>query len=368
MTSVRARRLAVFLLILALGAAAGSAVAPALATARPAPGHAQAARPAPGHPQAGRALAGRAQAASGWLARQMTRGSHFVAVLDGVTYPDQGLTIDAIFAFAATGSANGFGARAVSWLERPGILSNYIGNGTTESYAGATAKVALAAEVRGLNPARFGKVNLLARLARLLKPSGRYSDHSRYGDYSNAFSQSLAIIALSRHSRAPAKAVSFLVSTECKNGGYPLDFAQKTCASDADATAMDVQALLAAGRVRPAERGLAWLEHAQRGNGGFGSTPGAVPNANSTGLAGEAFAVGRWFHRAARAKKFLVSLQVGCSGKTGHRGAIAYDMTGFTRSTATSATAQGILGLADVGLAQLTSRGAHRSDPRLECS
>jgi hypothetical protein len=130
---------------------------------------------------------------------------------------------------------------------------------------------------------------------------------------------------------------------------------------------MDVQALLAAGRPAAAWRGLRWLARVQRPGGGFVSSPGAAPNANSTGLAGEAFAAGGWLRRAARARSFLLSLQVGCSSKTA-QGALAFDKTGFRRSTGISATAQGILGLADVGLARLTSRGAQRGDPHLSCA
>jgi|HubBroStandDraft_1064217.scaffolds.fasta_scaffold01639_6 hypothetical protein len=308
-----------------------------------------------------------AQAASGWLARQMVGGSHYVTVFDGVTYPDQGGTIDAIFAFAAASTANDYGARAIAWLERPSILSNYIGNGTTSSYAGATAKTALAAEVRGVNPAAFGGVNLIKRLAALLRPSGRYSDHSSFGDYSDAFSQSLAIMALSRHVGAPGKAVNFLYASECKNGGFPLYFAQKTCVSDTDSTAMDVQALLAAGWKGAAARGLAWLAHEQLRNGGLDATGGTRPNANTTGLAGAAFAAGRWLHHATLARDFLISLQVGCSGPSSERGAIDYDSTGFAVSTAVDATAQGILGLADISLAAVSSRGSQAGDPHLAC-
>jgi hypothetical protein len=349
MTRSRARA-AVFVATLALGCTA--AASPALASRQAAPT--------------------RDQAASGWLARQMTKGTYFATVYDGVSYPAQGETIDAIFAFAATKTANNFGARAIGWLQQPGVLlgaNGYIGtrNGS-QSYAGETAKVALAAEVRGLNPANFDHVNLLKRLAALLTKSGRYSDHSTFGDYSNAFSQSLAILAFSRHGGAPAKAVNFLISSECKNGGYPLDFGQKTCADDVDATAMDVQALLAAGRCAAAVRGLRWLARVQQSDGGFYETPGTPVNANSTGLAGEAFAAGRWFHHAALARKFLLSLQVGCSAKPSERGAIAYDSTGFAESTAIDATAQGILGLADVSLASLSSRGSANGDPRLACA
>jgi hypothetical protein len=338
-------RVAVLLLALVVGSTASAVPAFASKAAVPSPG----------------------QAASGWLARQMVRGSHFVTVYSGVSYPDQGETIDALLAFAATKSANGYGARAIAWLERPSVLSNYIGSGT-ESYAGATAKAALAAEVRGINPARFGKVDLLSRLRKLLTKSGRYSDHSAYGDFSNAFSQSLAIIAFSRHGGAPAKAVRFLISSECKNGGFPLDFGQKTCASDTDSTAMDVQALLAVGRRAAAVRGLTWLKSVQRSNGGLDASGAKVPNANTTGLAGEAFAAAGWHHNAALAAKFLRSLQVGCSAKRWERGAIKYESTGFVKSTAIDATAQGILGLADVSLAKISAHGSRNGDPRLACA
>jgi hypothetical protein len=311
---------------------------------------------------------GRAAAASGWLARQMTGRSHLVTTYKGTTYPNQGGTIDAIFAFAATGTANGYGARAITWLKRPSVLSGYIGNGSASSYAGATAKLLLAAEVRGSDPTRFAGVNLVSRLGKLLASSGRYRDHSKFGDFSNAFSQALAIIALSRRGGAPVSAIHFLARSECGNGGFPLDFGQKTCTSDPDATSMAVQALLAAGRVTVAKRGLGWLARVQHANGGLSSVPGAAPNANSTGLAGEAFAAGRWMRRAARARNFLLRLQVGCSAKAADRGALTYDKTGFKRSTALGATAQGILGLADVGLADLSSRGSGRDTPHLSCA
>jgi hypothetical protein len=308
------------------------------------------------------------QAAAGWLARQMVDRSHFTEVFGGVTYPNQGGTIDAIFAFAATGTANDYGTRAIAWLERPSVLSNYVGDGTTNSYAGATAKVALAAEVRGVNPRNFGKVDLLARLGKLLAKSGRYSDHSTFGDFSNAFSQSLAIVAVSRDGHVPTKAVNFLVGSECADGGFPLNFHQKICTPDLDSTAVDVQALLAVGRKLAAARGLHWLASVQDASGGFATSAKAAPNANSTGLAGEALAAGNWLHRAKLAKQFLLSLQVGCSAKASERGAIAYDDTGFNKSTVVSATAQGILGLADISLRALSSHGARSGAPRLGCA
>ncbi len=211
-------------------------------------------------------------------------------------------------------------------------------------------------------------MDLVARLASLLTKSGRYSDQSSFGDFSNAFSQSLAILALSRHGGAPNTAIRFLISSECKDGGFPLEFAQKTCVSDPDSTAMDVQALLSIGRTVAAARGLRWLAKAQRSNGGFASSAKAAPNANSTGLAGEALAAGKWTHRAALASKFLLGLQVGCSAAASRRGAIAFDATGFKASSAIEATAQGILGIADVPLWKLSIHGAKSGAPRLGCA
>jgi hypothetical protein len=316
---------------------------------------------------AGAAVPTKGQAASGWLARQMVNRSHFVTVFKKQTFPNQGETIDAILAFAATKSANDYGARAAAWLKRPSVLGGYIGDGKSSSFAGATAKLALAAEVRGLNPASFGRVNLVKRLGKLLTKSGRYSDHSKFGDFSNAFSQSLAIIALTRHGGAPASAVSFLIGTECKNGGFPLNFGGKTCASDTDSTALAAQALLASGHQAAALRGLAWLGRQQHGGGGLAASGGKVPNANTTGLAGAAFAAAGQDQRAALAGKFLRGLELGCKAKFSRRGAIPFDSTGFVRGTAIDATAQGLLGVADVSLVKVSARGSSSGAARLAC-
>ncbi len=131
---------------------------------------------------------------------------------------------------------------------------------------------------------------------------------------------------------------------------------------------MDVQALLSIGRTVAAARGLRWLAKAQRSNGGFASSAKAAPNANSTGLAGEALAAGKWTHRAALASKFLLGLQVGCSAAASRRGAIAFDATGFKASSAIEATAQGILGIAGVPLWKLSIHGAKSGAPRLGCA
>ncbi|MFG3644745.1 prenyltransferase/squalene oxidase repeat-containing protein [Micromonospora sp. NPDC047762] len=307
----------------------------------------------------------RVDAAAGWLARQSVDGERFEVVFDGVAYPDQGLTLDAVFAFAAAKVADTTAANAVSWLAQPAVLTGYIGDGT-EAYAGATAKLSLGAQVRGLDPAAFGGVDLLTRLGGLLTPSGRYSDRSAFGDYSNTFTQSFAVLASDRAGGAPPAAVTFLAASRCADGGFPLLFGQATCVSDVDATAIAVQALLAADRPLVAASAAQWLVSVQGGDGSFSAN--GVPNANSTGLAAQALAVaGRplpWL----RARQFLIGLQVACTGPSTERGAIAYTSGGFDATTAVRATAQAVPGLAGTGYATLSASGAQPAAPVLACA
>ncbi|WP_206795377.1 peptidase [Amycolatopsis sp. MtRt-6] len=314
---------------------------------------------------------GRAEAAAGWLARQLVDGNHFEVEFDGQKFPDAGLTIDGIFAFAAAKVADTAGGNAIAWLARPDVLSGYAGDGTAESYAGATAKASLAAQVRGLDPAAFGGVDLLARLRALLTPSGRFSDHSAFGDFSNSFSQALAIITLARTpGGAPAAAVDFEAGTQCPDGSFPPSFDAGPCVGDTDATAVVIQAMLAAGRPAVAQRALTWLVGKQQANGGLSTAhgdPGSAPNANTTGVAGQAFRAGGRIHAAQKAKAFVVSLQVGCEGAPADRGAIAFDASGVNPNNVVRATAQGVLGLGAPSLAKLTAAGSKPSAPELVC-
>jgi hypothetical protein len=313
----------------------------------------------------------RAKAAAGWVARQLVDGDHFEVTFGDQSFPDQGLTIDAIFAFASAGVARTAGGNAAAWLARPEILSAYIGDGGTESYVGGTAKATLAAEVRGLDPTSFGGVDLPARLRALLAPSGRFSDRSAFGDFSNAFTQSLAIIALHRTpGGVPSSAVDFAAGTQCADGGFPVFFDVAPCVSDTDATALVAQALLATGHWVDAQEGLSWLASVQQADGGLSAQAGDAstpPNANTTGLAGQAFRTGGRLLAAARARAFLVHLQVGCSGAAADRGAIAFDASGFDPATAQRSTPQAILGLGGPDLATLTATGSAPTEPVLLC-
>ncbi|MFI2710835.1 prenyltransferase/squalene oxidase repeat-containing protein [Micromonospora sp. NPDC018662] len=309
----------------------------------------------------------RPEAAAGWLARQLVDGERFETVFDGVAYPDQGLTLDAVFAFAAAGIADDSGARALAWVTRPDIRDGYLGDGTTEAYAGATAKLALAVRVRGGDPTDVGGVDLIARLRALQSPDGRFRDRSAYGDYSNAFSQSFALLALARTpAGAPPVAAAWLAATRCPDGGYPLLPAQPVCTSDVDATALATQALRAAGRPADAATGLRWLVSVQRADGGFANVAG-IPNANSTGLAAQALRVGgtprAWVH----ARAFLAGLQIGCAGAPELRGAVDFDGGPVDPDTAARATGQAVLGLTGTGYAALSATGAVPGAPAPAC-
>ncbi|MEU9129947.1 peptidase [Kitasatospora sp. NPDC048540] len=351
--------------LLAVPALAVATVLPAAAAAQASP----AAAPASASASASTTATVRPDAAAaGWLARQLVDGDHFEAVFDGVHYPDQGLTVDAVLAFAASHSSDQAAARATAWLAKPEIITGYLGDGTTEAYAGATAKLLLAAEVRGENPAAFGGVDLPARLRSLQTPSGRFSDRSQWGDYSNAFGQSLALIALQRtHAGAPAAAVDFLAAAQCADGGFPISFGQPTCTADPDATALAVQALTATGRPAKAAAGLGWLTAHQNADGGFAAAGATASNANSTGLATETLLSSGRLGAGLKGWSSLVKLQQGCAADPAVRGAVAYDATGFNTGNGVRATAQAVLGLAGTPLAALSAHGARPAAPVLAC-
>jgi LPXTG-motif cell wall-anchored protein len=313
-----------------------------------------------------------ADAAAGYLAGQLVDGNHLESVFGNDSFPDAGLTIDGIFAFAAAGVAGDSAQAAIGWLGSQSVLSGYIGDGNDESYVGATAKTALLAEVIGQDPATFHGIDLITRLLALLDTqSGQFKDKSTFGEFTTTFSQSYAILALSgAPGGAPAKAVHFLAGTQCSDGGFPVPYTG-TCASDPDGTALAVQALLAAGDTQTAGEAIAWLVKNQQPGGGFGAGTG---NANSTGLAAQALRVGGEDAASDRAIAFLKALQIGCDGLPANRGGIAFNQvdpadpsSGFQTSTAPRATAQAILGLTGVGFADLSLAGISADAPTLDC-
>lgn len=309
-----------------------------------------------------------ADAAAGWLARQLVDGDHFL--YPGTTFPDQGSTLDALFAFTAAGAASDSADKALAWLAKPEVIANYLHlDDPAESFAGSYAKLALAVQVRGGDPSDFGGEDLIAGLTALQAPSGRFVNKSQYEDFSNGFSQAFAVLALDRAQGAPEAAVDYLVGQQCPGGGFPLILEATPCVPHVDATSMAVQALVAVDGTAAVDAALTWLESVQQPGGGFrdeGAT--GAGNANSTGLAAQALRAGGRTATADLAVRFLTSLQVGCTAAEADRGAIAFDETGFQQASSLRASAQGVLGLVGFGFGDLTAEGGTPGAPVLDCS
>ena len=157
------------------------------------------------------------------------------------------------------------------------------------------AKALLAAKVLGQNPRKFDGRNVRVRVLQLVAPTdagfeaGRLRDTGDF-DNSNTFSQSLGVLGLARTGGVPQDAVDYLLKQQCADGYFRISLvAGQSCntsasLSDVDATAMAVQALVAAKKsgavVKNARvtRAGNWLVSVQKNNGAFGGsvfTPGA---------------------------------------------------------------------------------------------
>jgi hypothetical protein len=311
----------------------------------------------------GSAQAAPADRGADWLARQLTGGA---LVHDG--YTDYGLTIDAAFAFKAVGGHSSAVRAARQALESN--LGDYISGDSFgdpgSTYSGATAKALVLAQISGADARGFGGVNLVRRLNSVVTKSGpargRIADVSQFGDYANTLGQVLAVRGLSTaRSGYAARARSFLLKQQCRQGYFRLSFAKKSTAknqsctkkspADPDATSYAVIQLWHTSHGHPAfraalKRAAAWLVKQQRKNGSFvGGTSTSTPNTNSTGLASWALSSAGRCAPAKKASAWVRGLQVGRqkTGSTlaGQRGAIAYDkatMRAAVRDGITDAT------------------------------
>ncbi|MGL4744708.1 MAG: prenyltransferase/squalene oxidase repeat-containing protein [Dermatophilaceae bacterium] len=331
-----------------------------------------------------------AQLAGHYLARELrASGYTFSTKVDGVQYPDLGLVADVALALDAAGTGQDVAAQATATLAER--LREYLGfdadsDSTTpdDLYAGSVAKALNVAVAQGAAPRDFGGVNLVATLEGLERPTGRFSDTGTE-DYSTTITQSLAVIGLSRAGRVVTDdSLRYLLAQQCPNGGFRLVMDNNGCDADDDAdpdsTAMAVQALLAVGSdTTAADDGLDFIASRQRDDGGVGGAGPAEPvNANSTGLAGQAFTAGGRTAQARLANSYLLALQFGCSFPATLRGGIAYDTTAFDAreiagEDATSsnqdrrATAQAALSLSGTPLYAVTADGADASAPVPDC-
>jgi len=320
----------------------------------------------------------RAEAGAGWLGRQLDADSD---VVEGEFGPDYGLTADVVLALDAAGVGRIAAREATSALRR-NVLAYTGGGDQAERYAGSFAKLVLVAEAQGVSPSRFGRSarsNLVAGLRSLECGTarrtdcaevdlGRFSDRSQFGDFSNAITQSLALIGLERATgTGPSVAsVRFLRRQQCDNGSFPLSFGAADCVGSVDATGFAVQALLQVG-FRPAQDAAEdagrWLRRRQHDNGSLSGN--GARNSNSTALAAQAFDALGLNRPAADARGFLHSLRVRCAGRPAMRGAVRYDRSGS--GDPLRATSQAVPALAGRTLGEITGKGARRGLPTLAC-
>ena len=237
----------------------------------------------------------RADAAAGWLGRQLDADTHLVT---GQFGPDYGLTADVVLALDAAGIGRMQAQRTTAALKR-NVLAYTGGGDRAEFYAGSFAKLVVVAEAQGVPARQFGRSarsNLLANLRSLECGTprrtncsevdlGRFSDRSQFGDFSNAITQSLALIALERATSAgpSAASVRYLRTQQCTNGSFPLTFGATKCVGSSDATGFAVQALVSVGSATAraaAQDAGRWLRRRQNEDGSLSGN--GSDNANSS--------------------------------------------------------------------------------------
>jgi prenyltransferase beta subunit len=149
---------------------------------------------------------------------------------------------------------------------------------------GDLAKLILAATAAGENPRQFGGVDSVAKLEALTGANGRIGAPT-----DTFFTHCLAVRALKSAKRPiPAAAVGLIKITQQDGGGWAWDGSSAT-AADTNTTAVAVQALAAAGDIpTPIAQAMSYYHGIQNDDGGWPyqspSSFGTATDANSTAV------------------------------------------------------------------------------------
>jgi len=149
---------------------------------------------------------------------------------------------------------------------------------------GDLAKLILAATAAGENPRQLGGVDSVAKLEALIGANGRIGAAT-----DTFFGHCLAVLALQSAERPiPPAAVGLIKSTQQDGGGWAWDGSAAT-AADTNTTAVAVQALAAAGEApSPIAQALSYYHNIQNDDGGWPyqspSSFGTATDANSTAV------------------------------------------------------------------------------------
>ncbi len=188
-------------------------------------------------------------------------------------------TLDAVMAIAGAGYNP-----AAPYLGKSETPISYLeGNGAalksfSDFSGGSTGKIVLALTAANIDPRDFAGIDWVMTLNDQISTTGQINT-------SDAFNQSLAILALTAVDEPIlASSLTWLKDQQDSDGSWDDGFGTT---QNADATAMSIMALTAAGL--PAQdpvivKALAFLNESQLAIGGWEYGPGYGENANSTGL------------------------------------------------------------------------------------
>jgi prenyltransferase beta subunit len=191
-------------------------------------------------------------------------------------------TADVVLAIvAAGGDVGGFdqgGNTPLTYLEA---------NVASAATGGDLAKLIMAAIAAGQNPREFGGADSVAKLESMIAADGKVG-----GDMDTFFSHCLGVLALASAQRAiPASSVEYIKSSQQDGGAWAWDGSAET-AADTNTTALAVQALVAAGEAADGEavsKALDYYRGVHNQDGGWPyqnpSDFGTATDANSTAVA-----------------------------------------------------------------------------------
>lgn len=204
-----------------------------------------------------------------------------------------GSTADAILAFVAAGAGRPQIRDALAFLRRQVHNGNVTG-------VGLQAKVVMAVAAAGADPSTFAGANLLGAIRSQVGADGHIGDAA-------VLDQSLAVLAIRSGGIVPAPRVTdWLVAAQCPDGGWAYDFPYDPASddahcndgsgsdfftSDSNTTAYAVQALEAVGRGVYNDNPFAFFPTIRdSSHGGWAySTGTVVTDANSTALVIQAY-------------------------------------------------------------------------------
>lgn len=313
---------------------------------------------------AGSASAAEAQYGAGWLLDRLN-AQGFVPKSDGT--PDYGATVTVGLALAAAGVGEEEFDAIVDLLADD--VDAFVVEGSADR-AGALGRLAMLAYAAGEDPNDFGGEALLDRIL-ATDTAALFGDPSYPGIYSHAS----ALLGLAtggpytpEQEADIEEALDLLVAQQCPNGGWQNDVrtGDAACGTgfagpDTNTTSLVVQAL-AAFEVDPGIDPLTYYAAARNADGGFGYAAGQATDANSTALSVQALRAAGGDPAAALAA--LLRLQLGCTYDAEDRGAWAFqpeddgslEANGFATGDAVPAAAGAVfpLDVAEFGDASTT--------------